>query len=288
MAARGRRRRRRPRAAAWATIAAAAAAMAGESAAAFRQTESRPPRQGPKPGLPCRPCRRATPRPAARDRSALTALADRRAQSTRPSPSFTGNRRDPTSRGLRLPAPAARRAGARLRARPALLAQTKGRLRQPQPPALFERDPDDFVGFGAARRRHLDAVADPFPDQRAGQGRGDRQAAVSDIGLVLADDPEGLFLVGFLVGKRDLGPEFDDRARQFRNVDDLRPRDLVFEFDDPTLDKTLAVTSRVIFGVLRQIAVGAGLGNSADDGRPVDGLEPLQLLPQAIVAFSRH
>src|SRR5579875_795470 len=183
MAARGRRRRRRPRAAAWATIAAAAAAMAGESAAAFRQTESRSPRRGPRPGLPCRPCRRATPRPAARDRSVLTALADRRAQSTRPSPSFTGNRRDPTSRGLRPPASAAQRG------------------RQPQPPALFERDPDDFVVFGAARRRHLDAVADPLPDQRAGQGRGDRQAAVSDIGLVFADDPEGLFLVGFLIGK---------------------------------------------------------------------------------------
>jgi hypothetical protein len=44
----------------------------------------------------------------------------------------------------------------------------------------------------------------------------------------------------------------------------------------------------MVFGVFGQITVVARLGDGADDGRPVDGLQPLQLLPEPIVAIGRH
>src|SRR5215204_5029354 len=94
---------------------------------------------------------------------------------------------------------------------------------------LAERDGDDLVGFVAARGRDLDAVALALADQRARQGRGNRQPPVLDVGLVLADDPVGLLLVRFLVGQGHGRAEFDDRPRQLRDVDDLGAGDLVLE-----------------------------------------------------------
>src|SRR5205823_14800978 len=113
-------------------------------------------------------------------------------------------------------------------------------------------DGDDLVGSVAARRRDFDVVALALADQRARQGRGDRQPAVLDIGLVLADDPEGLLLVGFFVGQGDGGAEFYDRARQFGDVDDLGAGDLVLELGEAALDKALAIAGGVIFRILGQ------------------------------------
>ena len=78
------------------------------------------------------------------------------------------------------------------------------------------------------------------------------------------------------------------RTRQLGDVDDLGARHLVLELHDPALDKALPVAGRVVFGVFGQIAVVSRLGDGADDGRPVDGLQALQLLPEPIEAFGRH
>ena len=140
-----------------------------------------------------------------------------------------------------------------------------------------ESDRDDLVGFGAARGRDLDAVADALADERTRQRRGHREPAVADVGLVLADDLKGLLLVGLLVRERDGRAELDHRARQLGDVDDLGAGDLVLELDDPALDEALPFARRVVFGVLREIAVLARFGDGADDRRPLDGFQPLQL-----------
>src|SRR6266568_9138538 len=155
-------------------------------------------------------------------------------------------------------------------------------------PRALEADLDDLVGLGTARRRHLDALADLLADQRAGERRGYRQATGADIGLVLADDLEGLLLIGLLVGERHCRAELDHRAGQFRDVDDLGARDLVLQFHDAAFDEALAFARRMVLGVLREIAVIARLGNRSDDRRTIDRFEPLQFFLEAVVALRRH
>src|SRR5439155_16369848 len=133
-----------------------------------------------------------------------------------------------------------------------------------------------------------DAVAFALADQRAGQGRGYREAAVADIGLVLADNAEGLLLVGLLIGQRHRRAELDCRARQFRDIDDLGAGDLVLEFGEAAFEKALALATRAVLGVLRNVAVGAGLGDGADDGRTIDRFQPLRLVLQPSIPLDGH
>src|SRR5688572_10896391 len=57
-----------------------------------------------------------------------------------------------------------------------------------KPPPSAEGDLHHLIGFGAARGRDLDAVALALADEGARQGRGHRETALRDVGLVLADD----------------------------------------------------------------------------------------------------
>ena len=109
-----------------------------------------------------------------------------------------------------------------------------------------------------------------------------------DVGFVLADNLKGLLLVGFLVRKGDLRAKFDARTRQLGDVDHLRPRDFILELDDPAFDKALPVTGGVVLGVFGQVSVVARLGYGADNRRPVNSFQPLQLLPEPIEALGRH
>src|SRR4051812_21332737 len=58
-------------------------------------------------------------------------------------------------------------------------------------PELFVADVDDLVALQAARGLDLDGVAGVLADERAGDGRADEDAALPDVGLVLADDLPG-------------------------------------------------------------------------------------------------
>src|SRR5271165_61677 len=153
---------------------------------------------------------------------------------------------------------------------------------------LAESDRDDLVRFRTARGGDLDAVALALANQRARQGRGYRQSAGFDVGFVLADNLECLLLVGFLIREGDFRTKFDDRTRQLGDVDNLRPCHFILEFDDPAFDKALPVAGRVVLRVFGQISVVASLGDGAANGRPVNGLQPLQLLPEPIEALGRH
>jgi hypothetical protein len=67
-----------------------------------------------------------------------------------------------------------------------------------------------------------------------------------------------------------------------RDVDDLAVRQVVLELLDPTLAERLLLASRVVLGVLAQVAVGTGLRDRLDDAWPFDPLEPLEFLAQAL------
>src|SRR3546814_9412915 len=76
------------------------------------------------------------------------------------------------------------------------------------------------------------------------------------VGLGLADDLIFDRLV-VLVGEGDGRAEHDAVARQRRRVDDLRARQAILEVADGRLDLTLTFLGGVIFGIFREVAVGA-------------------------------
>src|SRR5262249_39936565 len=123
----------------------------------------------------------------------------------------------------------------------------------------------DFVGLGAAWRHYLDAGALALADERACERRGDRDLAFLGVGLGFAHQLPHLFLFGVLVEKRHGRAERDAVAREFRDVDDLGARELVLELGDARLVVRLRLLGRVVFGILRQVAVGARIGNLLDD-----------------------
>src|SRR5580692_7512410 len=147
---------------------------------------------------------------------------------------------------------------------------------------------DDLVGLGAARRDDLDLRAFFLADEGPGERRGDGDLALLGVGLRLADDLPHRFLVGVLVDQGDGGAEGDGVARQLGNVDDLGARQLVLELGDAALVERLRFLGRVIFGILRKIAVRARIGNLLDDARALSLLAMLELGLECRIARRRH
>src|SRR6266403_1191329 len=77
---------------------------------------------------------------------------------------------------------------------------------------LAPLDLGDLVGLGAAGRHDFDRGALLLADQRARQGRGDRNAALLGVGFRLADDLPHRFLVGVFVDQRHGRAELDGVA----------------------------------------------------------------------------
>src|SRR5262249_33657005 len=126
---------------------------------------------------------------------------------------------------------------------------------------------DDLEGLGAAGRDDLDRVALLLAHQRARERRRDGDALLLGVGLGLADDLPHLLLFGVLVDDSDGRAERDGFTRQFRDVDHLGARELVLELGDAAFVVRLLFLGGVILGVLRQVAVGAGIGDLLDDAR---------------------
>ena len=101
------------------------------------------------------------------------------------------------------------------------------------------------------------------------------QAAGADV--VGADDLVLALLVGILVRQQHGGAELHGIPGEHADVDDVGAGELVLEFHDPGLDPALALFRRMIFGILRQVAMFAGLGDRLDHGRSLDRLQGLQL-----------
>ena len=111
---------------------------------------------------------------------------------------------------------------------------------------------------------------------------------MGDVGLVLADNAVAGFLVGLLIDDCNPRAEHHLVAGNLRRIDHLRPRDLVLKLRHAALDEGLPVAGRMVFGILGQVPVLARLGNRPHDGRPLDRLQPAQLLLHPAIAFRRH
>ncbi len=64
--------------------------------------------------------------------------------------------------------------------------------------------------------------------------------------------------------------------------------ELVLEVGDARLGDALLLLGGMIFGILRQIAVGARFGDLLDDARALDGLEILDLSLKRSIALRGH
>src|SRR5258708_4016335 len=92
--------------------------------------------------------------------------------------------------------------------RPSVLRLSRPQAR-PSAPGSDVLDVDDFVALRTARRVHVGRVAGLLADQRARDRRADRDQALLDVGLVVADDLVGDFLAGRLFFQHDRGAEDD-------------------------------------------------------------------------------
>src|SRR5690606_30719982 len=139
-------------------------------------------------------------------------------------------------------------------------------------------DLDDLVLAGAAGRLDGDDVALVLADQRARHRRRDRDLAVLDVGLEVADDLVALLRATVFVGQQHGGAEHHLVADLQRgHVDHLRVRELALELLDAALDEALLLARGVVFRVFLQVAVRTRLGDRIDDGRTLDALQLFQL-----------
>ncbi len=155
--------------------------------------------------------------------------------------------------------------------------------------ALLVADGHDFVRAGAARHGDLDLVPVRLADQRPRNRRRDRDQVAGGCRLP-ARRRSGRRLPRRLpVSRCTVAPKTTlSVLGRCRDVDDVRVRQLVLELVDAPLAEALLLARRVVLRVLAQVAMGARLGDGLDDARPLDLLEPLELLPQALRTLRSH
>src|SRR5690606_10027461 len=139
--------------------------------------------------------------------------------------------------------------------------------RRPEPSDVLHLE--DFVAARTAGGGDLDGVTHFLADQGAGDGGGDRDAAVGGVRLGIADDLVLLFLFGVVVDDLDRGAELHRRARKSLGIDDLGERQQRFQLLDAAFVEALLLLGGMVFGVLRQVAMGARFGDRGNDRRTV-------------------
>src|SRR5262245_41997533 len=151
-------------------------------------------------------------------------------------------------------------------------------------PAEVDLEHVERLGAAGELRRHR--VSLPLADERAREGRQDRDAPAGGLGLVGADD-----LIADLLAA--LSFEEDGGAERYPVpgggwIDDLGITDLGLQLADSPFHEALLLAGGMILGILAEIAVGAGLGYRLDDGRSLDPLEAVQLLSEALEPGTSH
>src|SRR6516225_6189217 len=147
---------------------------------------------------------------------------------------------------------------------------------------------ENFIAARALGRRHLGAVALGLADQRARNGRGDRNLAVAHVGLVLADDLVFDLVAGILVLQRHGGAELDLVAAELGRIDHLGATDLVLDFGHLGLVETLRLLGSVVLGIFGQIAVLSGVRNLLNNARALLDLEAVQLGLELLEPLDGH
>src|SRR5438094_6095459 len=145
---------------------------------------------------------------------------------------------------------------------------------------------DDVERLLAGRKLRRHPIADVLADERAGQRRHDRDAALRGLRFVRAHDLVADLLAALVLEQHGRG-EGDAVARGGR-VDDLGGPDLALELGDAALDERLLLARGVVFRVLGEVAVRPGFGDRLGDGVPVDTLEAIELVAQTLVPRTRH
>src|SRR5436190_22261530 len=112
----------------------------------------------------------------------------------------------------------------------------------------------DLVIAVAGRRRDFDLVALLAPDQRSAERRIVADPPVLGVGFGLADELV-FHRLAVLVGQSDRRAEADLVPGRGRRIDYHRAAQAVLEIGDRRLDVALPLFRRVIFGILREIAV---------------------------------
>ena len=85
------------------------------------------------------------------------------------------------------------------------------------------------------------------------------------------------FLVGFLIGNPNAGAECYALAGQLLRVDHLGAAGHILKLGNPALDKGLAFTRGMIFGIFRQIAMFTRHGDGVDHSQTLGVFQMRQL-----------
>src|SRR5437763_4024041 len=153
---------------------------------------------------------------------------------------------------------------------------------------LGEQHFEDLVLPLAPRSPDGHRVAHLAPDQSAGDGARDADAALLQIGFRPSHDGVLRALPGLGSLELHRGPEHDPIDGEARDVDDLRAPPPVLQHLDPPFDVRLPFLGGVVLGVLAQVAVISRDGDLLDDARALDGLEALDLALDGVGAGFGH
>src|SRR6476646_1974476 len=108
-------------------------------------------------------------------------------------------------------------------------------------PELFVADADDLVALQAARGLDLDGVAGILADECARDGRADEDAALPDVGLVLADDLPSRRVAAVLFDVHGGAEDHAALGVQRLGINDLRVGELRLDVADARFHQALLV-----------------------------------------------
>src|SRR5438067_10377706 len=155
-------------------------------------------------------------------------------------------------------------------------------------------DLEDLVAHGPARDGDLGDVADLLAHQAPAARAGRQDPAVLVVLVAGADQDEVLDLAGVEVLDADLGAEDDSVLGQLGHVDDDGPGQAVLLPVDAGLQVALVLAGGVVLGVLAEVALVAGLGDTSSDLDHV-AVQASQVALELVVlllghghAFGRH
>ena len=140
-----------------------------------------------------------------------------------------------------------------------------------------ELDLLDLVIFVARGRGKFDLLADLAADQGPAERRIEADSPVAGVRLNLANQLVFDLLIVF-VGQGYGRPEHDLVAGQGRRVDDDGAAELVLDVGDGRLDLALPLLGGVIFGILAEVAMGAGILDRLDDLGALDQMNSTFLI----------
>ena len=139
-------------------------------------------------------------------------------------------------------------------------------------------DGEDFEMHGAGGDHDLDIVASLLAEERLGEGRGDGDEPLFEVGLAFGDDGVGLLHVVFGVFDADLGEEEDLGSVDFGLVEKASVGNEVLQFGDTRFEMALGLFGGVVFGIFGEVALVACFGDGCGGSGAFDGDKVVELV----------